>query len=172
MSTVKENLEIINKIATLVKENGGETYFVGGCVRDELLKVECKDYDIEVYNIEPEKLEKLLDQVGTRIEIGKAFSVYNLKGYSVDIALPRREYAIGDGHKDFTIVPDPFISARDAAIRRDFTVNALMKNVITNEIIDHFGGLDDLKNKKIRHVNDRSFAEDPLRVFQIGRAHV
>ena len=77
------------RIAQLIKAAGGDTYYVGGCVRDFLLNKECKDIDIEVHNLEKEKLEQILDSVGTRIEIGKSFGVYNIKGCSIDIALPR-----------------------------------------------------------------------------------
>ena len=164
-----KDLEAINKIATLVNEAGGQTYFVGGCVRDALLGVECKDFDVEVYGVEPSKLEAILDEVGTRIEIGKSFSVYALKGYSVDVALPRREYAVGVGHKDFVVTPDPFISTIEACLRRDFTINAMMRNVLSGEIVDHFGGRNDLTCGILRHVNDHSFVEDPLRVFRLAQ---
>ena len=159
----------VNKIATLVKEQGGTAYFVGGFVRDRLLGIENKDIDIEVHGITPDALEKILDSVGTRIEIGKSFGVYSLCGTNIDIAMPRRETAIGIGHRDFKIDVDPFIGTMNAAKRRDFTINALMQNVLTGEIVDHFGGKKDLEEKTLRHVNDDSFSEDPLRVLRAAQ---
>lgn len=157
------------KIASLINDAGGDTYYVGGCVRDFLLNKECKDIDIEVHNIEKEKLEQILDSVGTRIEIGKSFGVYNIKGCSIDIAMPRKEKLIGVGHRDFEVGVDPFIGTVNAARRRDFTINAMMQNVLTGEIIDHYGGMQDLKDGVIRHVCDESFGEDPLRVFRAAQ---
>lgn len=169
MEEVRKQKEMAKKIAVAVKAAGGDTYYVGGCVRDFLLGKECKDVDIEVHGITSEKLESILDGLGSRIEIGKSFGVYNLKGCSIDIALPRKERAVGQGHRDFVVGVDPFIGTLGAAKRRDFTINALMQNVLTDEIIDHFNGKSDLENKIIRHVCDQSFGEDPLRVFRAAQ---
>lgn len=157
------------KIAEGVAECGGRAYFVGGCVRDELLGRESKDIDIEVHGILPETLERILDGVGTRAEFGKSFGIYNIKGTHVDIAMPRKESATGRGHKDFKIDIDPYIGEENAARRRDFTVCALMKDAVTGEMLDFFGGMADLEEKVIRHVNDDSFAEDPLRVLRAAQ---
>ena len=165
----KENMEIAKKIATEVARCGGKAYFVGGCVRDELLGLESKDIDMEVHGIEPSALEEILDGVGTRAEFGKSFGVYSVKGTSIDIAMPRKESATGRGHKDFKIDIDAHIGEENAARRRDFTIGALMKDVLTGEICDFFGGVEDLRNGVIRHVNDASFAEDPLRVLRAAQ---
>lgn len=161
-----QDLEMSIKIAELVKENNGVTYYVGGYVRDIIMGLENKDIDIEVHGITPQKLEEILDSLGNRIQIGASFGVYCLKGYSIDIAMPRKEKKLGEGHKDFYIEVDPFIGTYNAAKRRDFTINALMKNVLTGEIIDHFGGQNDIKNKIIRHIDKSTFIEDPLRVLR------
>lgn len=153
-------------LASAVKEKGGTAYYVGGYVRDELMQMENKDIDLEIHGIECTELEEILDSFGERIEIGNSFGIYNLKGHSVDIAMPRQERAVGRGHKDFKVDVAPFIGTEKAARRRDFTVNAIMKNVLTGEIIDHFGGVEDLEKGIIRHVNSQSFAEDPLRVLR------
>lgn len=166
MSELWRDREIAQKIAEKVSERGGSTYYVGGCVRDELSGVEIKDLDIEVHGITPAVLEEVLDSLGERISIGESFGIYNLKGYSVDIAMPRKEKVRGTGHKDFDVFVDPFIGTLGASKRRDFTFNALMKNVITGEIIDHYGGRDDLEKGILRHVNDESFSEDALRVLR------
>ena len=163
------DMDMAIKIAKQVSENGGRTFLVGGCVRDEILGKEIKDIDIEVHNIEIEKLLDILNSLGEVKKIGASFGVFNLKGYDIDIAMPRKEKSSGRGHRDFEIYVDPFIGYKEAAKRRDFTMNALMKDILTGEVIDSFGGIDDLKNKTIRHVNDESFCEDPLRVFRAAQ---
>ena len=162
----KKEYETAKKIAGAVDERGGTVYFVGGCVRDSLMGRECTDVDIEVHGVSPETLEDILDGVGGRIEYGKSFGVYSISGTHLDIAMPRRESATGRGHKDFKIDVDPYIGVKNAAKRRDFTVNALMQNVLTGEIVDSFGGMKDLEKGILRHVFDDSFPEDPLRVLR------
>ena len=160
---------IEKQIAQLVKEKGGRTFYVGGYVRDKLLNIENKDVDIEIHGINKEQLQDILKQVGDPISYGKSFGVYSLKGYDIDIALPRSEKAIGKGHKDFKIDVDPFIGYKQAARRRDITINALMQDVLTDEILDYYNGLDDLKNKIIRQVDSSTFIEDPLRVLRVAQ---
>lgn len=154
------------EIAKLVKEYGGNTYYVGGYVRDLLLNVENKDIDIEVHGIDKNKLEEILNKVGEPLSYGSSFAIYSLKDEHIDIALPRSEQKTGKGHKDFKVDIDPFIGTYKAAKRRDFTINALMKDVLSGEIIDHFNGINDLNNKTIRHIDDETFKEDSLRVLR------
>ena len=164
-----EDQKMAREIARLVAEHGGSTYYVGGFVRDALIHKENKDVDIEVHGISPQCLEEILGSLGERMAIGESFGIFGLKGYSLDIAMPRKEEARGQGHRDFDIFVDPFIGTEAAACRRDFTFNALMQDVLTGEIVDHFGGAEDLKNGMLRHVNDESFAEDPLRVLRAAQ---
>jgi len=166
MDNSQRDRNMARKIAEKVSESGGNTYFVGGCVRDELRGCEVKDFDIEIHGIEPSELEDILDSLGERISIGESFGIHYLKGYSVDIEMPRKEKVRGAGHKDFDVFVDPFIGTRSASMRRDFTFNALMKDVLSGEIVDHYDGRRDLENGILRHVNDESFAEDPLRVLR------
>ena len=161
--------EMARRIAALVAQRGGRAYYVGGCVRDALLEKENKDIDMEVHGIRPGDLEEILDSLGQRMAIGESFGVFGLKGYSLDIAMPRVEKLRGRGHKDFDILVDPFIGTEGAARRRDFTVNALMRDILTGEILDHFGGREDLEKGILRHVDDRSFPEDPLRVLRCAQ---
>lgn len=154
------------KIANKVKENGGKTYYVGGYVRDLLLGKENKDIDIEVHGIEPNKLLEILSEFGKPLSYGKSFGIYSLEGTNIDIAMPRIERNIGSGHKDFEVYVDPYIDIKKAIERRDFTINAIYKDVLTSEIIDPFNGIKDLENKTIRHINETSFVEDPLRVLR------
>lgn len=157
------------RIAAAVAEAGGRTYYVGGCVRDQLMGMENKDIDIEVHGVTVPALEAILDGLGERTAMGASFGIMGLRHYDIDIAMPRSEKATGRGHKDFEVFVDPFIGEERAALRRDFTINALMQDVLTGGILDYFGGRADLAAKRIRHVNDATFAEDPLRVFRAAQ---
>ena len=160
------DMEMAKRLAKAIDELGGCAYFVGGYVRDLIMGDVGKDIDIEVHGLTPDQLKGVLDSLGKRLDIGESFGIFGIRGYSLDIAMPRKETCRGRGHRDFDVFVDPHIGTLGAAKRRDFTVNAMMQNVLTGEIIDHFGGRDDLKAGIIRHVSDESFAEDPLRVLR------
>ena len=164
-----DKLQLARAIAEKVSEADGRVFFVGGCVRDDLLGIENKDIDIEVHGITPEKLKEILETFGEVLSFGKSFGVFSLKGYDIDIAMPRREKATGKGHRDFAIDVDPFIGFKEAARRRDFTINAMMKDVLNGEIIDPFHGKDDLERKILRCVDEKTFVEDPLRVLRAAQ---
>lgn len=166
---MEDSKQMAQRIAHCVAREGGRVYYVGGLVRDRLLGRENKDVDIEVHGIPAQTLEAILDSLGQRMEMGTSFGVYGLKHYELDIAMPRKEQATGRGHRDFAVFTDPFLGAEKAASRRDFTINAMMEDVLTGEVVDCFGGRNDLKNGIIRHVNDASFREDPLRVLRAGQ---
>ena len=165
----QRDIEMARRIAGAVQARGGRTFYVGGFVRDALMGHENKDVDIEIHGIEPDGVAQILDSLGQRLNIGQSFGIFGLKGYDVDIAMPRKEKLRGTGHRDFEVTVDPFIGTQKAAIRRDFTVNAMMRDVLTGEIVDHFGGQEDLKNGILRHVSDETFAEDPLRVLRAAQ---
>lgn len=165
-TSFSRDLAMAEKLAGMVAEEGGRVYYVGGFVRDLLMKRENKDIDIEVHGIPVERLEEILRKVGCLTEMGASFGVFGLKGYNLDIAMPRKEEAIGRGHKDFKVDVDPYLGTEKAAVRRDFTMNALMQDILTGEIVDHFGGVEDLKRGILRHVNPDTFVEDPLRVLR------
>ena len=150
----------------MVSERGGRTFYVGGFVRDKILGIENKDMDIEVHGIQPAVLREILSEVGEPLSYGSSFGVYSLKGYDIDIAMPRKEHATGKGHRDFEVFVDPFIGTAEAARRRDFTMNAVMEDVLTGELVDPFGGKQDLENGIIRHIDPETFVEDPLRVLR------
>jgi len=166
MDHFEKDLRMTRQIAQLAAEQGGRAYFVGGCVRDHLAGRENKDIDVEIHGLTPSQTENLLDSLGSRMTIGESFGIYGLRGYHVDIALPRKETLRGSGHRDFDICVDPFIGTEKAARRRDFTVNAMMQDVLTGEIVDHFGGREDLEKGILRHVSGETFVEDPLRVLR------
>ena len=157
---------LVNKLAKKVSELGGNVYLVGGCVRDEYLKRDNKDIDIEVYGISPEQLKCICQTFGKVDEVGASFGILKIQEIDIDIAMPRTERKIGDKHTDFSVSVDPFMTTAEASQRRDFTINALLKHVLSGEVIDHYGGLNDLHNKIIRHINNDTFIEDPLRVFR------
>ncbi len=136
-------------------------YLVGGCVRDKILGITPKEYDLEVYDINPEKFDSLMKKLGAK-GVGKSFFVYKWKNF--DIALPRIESKISKGHKGFKV----FITQdeKTASKRRDFTMNALMQNIYTGKILDFWGGINDIKKRIIRHIDDKTFTEDSLRVLR------
>ena len=164
-----KTIEAVRRIAQLAAERGGRAYYVGGCVRDKYRKKDSKDLDIEVHGLEPQTLWDLLQQVGEPAVFGESFGVYSLRHLNLDIAMPRKEHAIGRGHRDFAVSVDPFIGPKEASRRRDFTVNAMMEDVLTGELIDPWGGLSDLQAGVLRHVDDKSFPEDPLRVLRAAQ---
>ncbi len=141
---------------------------VGGCVRDELMNVEPKDWDLEIYGIAPEKLREILESFGRVDAVGEAFTVYKL-GNDLDVALPRREKKVGRGHKGFVVEGDKDMSFAEAARRRDFTINAILKDPLDGEIIDIYGGRADIDKKLIRHVERETFPEDSLRVLRAAQ---
>ena len=160
---------IAERIADKVKTAGGRTFYVGGFVRDRLLGIDNKDTDIEVHGITPDQLKGILGEIGEPLSFGQSFGIYSLRGESIDIAMPRRERKSGTGHRDFDVDVDPFIGTFEAARRRDFTINAMMEDVLSGEIIDHFGGRRDLSERIIRHVDPATFTEDPLRVLRAAQ---
>ena len=162
-------MEMARRIGQRVAAQGGRVYYVGGCVRDRLLGKDSQDVDIEVHGVTPEALEGILDSLGERLQMGVSFGIYGLKHVCLDIAMPRTEQATGRGHRDFAVSVDPFLGTQKAAMRRDFTINALMEDVLTGEVLDPFGGQEDLRRGILRHVNAQTFVEDPLRVLRAAQ---
>lgn len=164
MNLVVKCVELIKQIAEKITRAGGRSFFVGGYVRDKILGIENHDIDIEVFFLSLSELETILADFGTVEQMGKAFGILKLLEYpQFDFALPRTEKLIGKGHTAFDIKVNKDLSFKNAAIRRDFTCNAIMEDVITQEIHDYFGGVTDIKMQTLRHVSDNSFAEDALR---------
>ena len=158
----------ITELAEIIKQSGGRAMLVGGCVRDELMNVEPKDWDLEIYGVEPNILREILDSFGKVDAVGEAFTVYKI-GQNLDVALPRRERKVGRGHKGFVVEGDPQMSFEEASRRRDFTINAILKDALTGEIIDNYGGQADIENKILRVVSRETFAEDSLRVLRAAQ---
>lgn len=156
-------------LASKVKEKGGRAFYVGGYVRDLLLNIPNKDIDIEVHGIAEKDLVAILNEIGEVDYYGRSFGIYALRHEDIEVALPRSEKVLGTGHRDFEISVDPDMGYKNAALRRDFTINALMMDVLSHEILDYFNGTYDLNKGIIRHVNDVSFVEDPLRVYRAAQ---
>ncbi|MBK9766073.1 MAG: CCA tRNA nucleotidyltransferase [Chloracidobacterium sp.] len=149
----------ITDIAEAIRSIGGRAMLVGGCVRDELMDVDPKDWDVEVYGVEPAKLRGLLDSFGEVNVVGEAFAVYKI-GSDLDVSLPRRERKEGRGHRAFVVEGDPDMSFKEACSRRDFTINAILRDILTGEIVDPFDGQGDIRGKKLRMVSSETFGED------------
>ena len=148
-------------------------------MRDLLLGIESKDVDLEVYYLEPTRLREVLQSIARVNTVGEQFAVYKLAFYEsragaqtgeqrieIDVSIPRRESKSGRGHRGFVITGDPFMSFEEAARRRDFTINAILQDPLTGEIIDPFSGVADLQNKILRAVAADTFVEDSLRVLR------
>src|SRR3954465_1516394 len=144
----------------------GRPRLVGGGVRDWLLGLEPKDFDVEVAGVDFETLQRTLAPFGATDVIGRSFGVIKVRsatsGAEYDFSLPRRESKTGAGHRGFAVAPDPALSDADAAARRDFTINAIAYDPHEQRILDFHGGTDDLKKKILRHTSP-AFVEDPLR---------
>lgn len=149
-----------------IRKRGGRALFVGGCVRDALSGKTPKDFDIEVYGVPATGIENLLRELKIRYNAaGRSFGVFKIHDAPVDIALPRRESKCGRGHTGFVVEGDPDMPLEAAAARRDFTVNAIYYDPISDIVLDPYDGQGDLKRKILRHTSP-AFSEDPLRVLR------
>ncbi|MDX2031325.1 MAG: HD domain-containing protein [Blastocatellia bacterium] len=155
-----------------IDDAGGRAFLVGGWVRDRVRGVPSVDYDLEVFGMAPEALRDLLQSRGKVDAVGEAFTVYKVRlrdeggSFVVDVSLPRRESKTGRGHRGFVVEGDPRMSVEEAARRRDFTINAMMYDVLGDEVIDPYGGQRDLEQRRLRAVDPRTFIEDSLRVLR------
>ena len=167
---MKDLMQIPHPLETLIKElpSHARPYLVGGCVRDGLLGLPVKDYDLEIFGIRFDDLMVILKKHGRTDTVGKSFGIIKwtpVKGQTFDIALPRKEIKSGKGHRGFNVVADPNLTTTEAAARRDFTINAIMYDPIRHEMMDPYDGRKDLENRILRCTSS-AFAEDPLRVLR------
>jgi tRNA nucleotidyltransferase (CCA-adding enzyme) len=158
--------EAVRSIARAVAARGGRAWLVGGCVRDVLLGVGRKDFDLEVFGVAPAELRELLAREHEVVDVGRAFGVLKLKGLPIDVALPRRETKVARGHRGFDVEADPSLDLKTAAQRRDLTINAIYEDPLTGELADPLDGRRDLAGRLLRHASPR-FVEDPLRVLRV-----
>jgi tRNA nucleotidyltransferase (CCA-adding enzyme) len=159
------------RLVGALRAAGGRPYVVGGAVRDGLLALPIKDYDVEVFGLPHERLEPLLAAHGRVDAVGQAFRVYKLSGVegvrgALDVALPRRDSKVGPGHRGIAAEGDPALPVEEALRRRDFTMNAMLLDPSTGEILDPRGGRSDLEARVLRAVDWETFGEDPLRALR------
>lgn len=155
-------VEILKRISTR-----GRPLLVGGCVRDSLLGLDPKDFDIEVHGIDFETLHQLLRAFGATDVVGRSFGVIKLRleDTEYDFSIPRRDSKTGQGHRGFRVDADPTLTLAEAAARRDFTLNAIAYDPANGDLLDPHGGLADLNQRILRHTSP-AFTEDPLRVLR------
>ncbi len=142
---------------------------VGGYLRDMLLERESKDIDIEVYAVKNlELLQSMLEPFGSVNLVGKSFGVLKLAlgDYDLDFSLPRRESKKSRGHRGFNVYLSGQMDFAAAALRRDFTINAIGYDLNSSLLLDPYNGQKDLTSRTLRCVNEQTFIEDPLRVLR------
>jgi tRNA nucleotidyltransferase (CCA-adding enzyme) len=158
-------MTLVNSIATAVRDAGGRALIVGGWVRDQLLgRPESSNVDLEVFGLPGDALRALLESFGRVEAVGESFQVYKIG--DVDVSLPRRDSKAGRGHRGFVVTGDPDMSIAEAARRRDFTVNAISRDPLTDEYFDPFDGRADLARRLLRVVDPQTFGDDSLRVLR------
>lgn len=150
-------MEIVN-----LKDTSHNLYYVGGVVRDELLGKTSLDVDIVYEGNAIEKCSQFGEVIRTNPDFGTVRVTIN--GNEIDFASTRTEYYNKKGH--LPQVENIGCSLKEDVTRRDFTINALYKSIATGKIIDFTGGLEDLKNKKIRILHKNSFIDDPTRILR------
>src|SRR5713101_5393207 len=159
-----DSLDRAKEIARVVHDAGGRALVVGGWVRDRLMGRDSKDIDLEVYGVAADRLQQFLEAFGHVETVGESFQVF--KAGDIDVSLPRRESKSGRGHRGFAVTGDPTMTVEEAARRRDFTVNAIAWNPLTDEYLDPFSGRTDLQRRLLRAVDSATFGDDSLRVLR------
>lgn len=181
--TLLESHPLLHFVRSFLSQNKeAELYFVGGAVRDALLARPTKDFDFVVKEMEPEALRAWLEARGTVDFVGRDFGVFKFlpSGFSpkehefVDIALPRTEHTLAGslgGYREFEVKTDIHLPLEQDLARRDFTMNALAYNCRTRELLDPFGGVEDIAHRRIRAVGTASerFDEDLSRILRAIR---
>ncbi len=160
---------ILKNISKRLATQNVKVIVVGGSVRDHFLKLPIKDYDIEVYGLKNlEALESLLSEFGSVNLVGKSFGVLKFiyEGEEYDFSFPRTEQKTGSGHRGFKVTCNGLMSFKEASLRRDFTINAMGYDIEQGLFIDPHNGKADIDRGTLRHINDTTFIEDPLRVYR------
>ncbi|MDQ6971722.1 MAG: HDIG domain-containing protein [Mariprofundaceae bacterium] len=161
---VRKLPEALHRVCRSIAQAGGRAWLVGGSVRDMLLGHPPKDFDLEVFGLDQDALMAALNGLGHCKEVGRQFGVVKLwtEQLEIDLALPRTERKTGSGHCGFSVRPEPMLDPQSASLRRDFTINAMMLDPLSAELLDFHHGQHDLEQGLLRHVSP-AFAEDPLR---------
>lgn len=159
----------ISTLIEVLRDHKITPILVGGYVRDALISHPTCDMDFELYGITSmEELEAILKPFGKLNAVGKSFGVLKLsyQGLIIDFSPPRIESKHSAGHKGFDVQWFSDIDFATAARRRDFTINAIGYNPLTKTLLDPYGGVEDLKHKRLSCVDNSTFIEDPLRVLR------
>jgi tRNA nucleotidyltransferase (CCA-adding enzyme) len=157
------------ELAKAFKKASGLTLLVGGSVRDVVFGKLAKDFDLEIYHLSPQQVEEITRRFGKVSDVGQAFGILKLtvaNGVDIDISLPRTDSKISEGHRGFEVKVDPNMTVAEAALRRDFTMNTLAADPLTGEIHDHWGGIKDIQERRLRISSPERFQDDPLRVLR------
>lgn len=161
----------LRRLLDVLGAREGETRFVGGCVRDGLLKLPVSDVDLAT-RIAPDMVVARLSEAGikavpTGIAHGTVTAV--VEGRPVEVTTLRRDVAT-DGRRATVAYTDDW---REDAARRDFTINALSADPASGEVFDYFDGLADLEARRVRFLGDplTRIAEDHLRILRFFRFH-
>ena len=160
--------ETLHAILEDLRSQGFKALVVGGAVRDAVMGVVPKDIDVEVYGADYDTLHATLAKYGRADVVGKSFGVLKLRtpdGQDYDFSVPRRDSKTGEGHTGFEVRVDHTMTPKEAAARRDFTMNALAYDPLASEVHDYYGGIEDLENGVLRATTE-AFKEDPLRVLR------
>ncbi len=156
------SIEIIKKL----RAEGFEALWAGGCVRDMLLGITPKDFDIAT-NATPTDIKRIFEKV---IPIGEEFGVVLIEqnGHHFEVATFRSDSGYSDGRRPDAVI---FTSAKEDALRRDFTINALFYDPIKDEILDFVDGQKDLDLKLVRFIGvpHERIIEDNLRILRAVR---
>ncbi|MCI0568318.1 MAG: hypothetical protein L0Z52_09050, partial [Acidobacteria bacterium] len=173
---------LVLNLSQALKSAGGRAFLVGGWVRDLVSSrlsggsapADSLEYDLEVYHLPAEKLSEVLGRFGNVNLVGESFAVYRVSPphsaggapLTLDVSLPRRDSKVASGHRGFVVIGEPDLSLQDATRRRDFTVNAMLWDPLTSELLDFWGGEADLRGRILRAVDPATFVEDSLRVLR------
>jgi tRNA nucleotidyltransferase (CCA-adding enzyme) len=165
--------EIVTRLARAAADEGGKAHLVAGAVRDSLLGLPTKDWDFEIFGVKADRLDPILRSLKPLWidTVGASFGVLKAKfgALEIDVSIPRIDSKAGQGHRGFEVTGDPWMSPKEAARRRDFTVNAIAMDPLTSETFDFFDGIGDLKRKVLRAIDPVLFCDDPLRVLRAAQ---
>ncbi len=153
---------------------GAKTYVVGGAVRDVLNGQTPKDIDMLVAGLPTEEVHNILEKLPGRVDLtGKRFGVYRYRhdGQEVEIALPRTDRYDASRRGQGAIEVDPHLPIEADLKRRDFTVNSMAVDLDNGELIDPYGGQNDLQAHILRASHKDAFREDPTRLVRALTAH-
>jgi tRNA nucleotidyltransferase (CCA-adding enzyme) len=175
--SVAADLRFVSEVTTSLTEHQALALVVGGFVRDAVMarvkgtEQTSKDIDVEVYGADFDALATILRSHGRVDLVGASFGIAKItnphSGNVLDFSIPRRDSKVDKGHRGFQVTGDPNMSVDEAARRRDLTINTLAMDPLTGELIDHYGGVQDIKDGVLRATDPSLFTDDPLRVLRI-----